>query len=114
MNARHSLVRLLGAFATTGLLALAVAANAATITIVNTNAAGVGFNDPPVVAPAPGNPGPTVGAQRLYIFNYAASIWGSLLNSSVPIQVNASFATQTCTERTRRSTRRLRLPTAAV
>jgi hypothetical protein len=98
MNARPSLLaRLFGAVATAGLLALAVAANAATITIVNTNAAGVGFNDATAAAPVPGNPGTTVGAQRLYVFNYAASIWGSLINSPVPIQVNASFATQTCT-----------------
>jgi hypothetical protein len=45
-----------------------VVAGAATITIINNNAAGVGFNDPTPVAPVGGNPGVTLGAQRLYIF----------------------------------------------
>jgi len=44
-----------------------------------------------------GNPGVTLGAQRLYIFQYAASIWGGVLPSSVPILVRSQFAAQTCT-----------------
>src|SRR5258706_11178709 len=80
------------------LLTLApVVAGAATITIINNNAAGVGFNDPTPVAPVGGNPGVTLGAQRLYIFQYAASIWGGVLPSSVPILVRSQFAAQTCT-----------------
>src|SRR5258705_2390297 len=74
-----------------------VIAGAATITIINNNAAGVGFNDPTPVAPVGGNPGVTLGAQRLYIFQYAASIWGGVLPSSVPILVRSQFAAQTCT-----------------
>ena len=38
---------------------------AATITILNTNAAGVGFNDPTAATPLGGNTGTTVGEQRL-------------------------------------------------
>jgi len=49
--------------------------HAATITIVNADGAGEGFNDPTPAAPVGGNPGTTVGAQRLYVFQYAASIW---------------------------------------
>ena len=41
---------------------------AATITIVNVNAPGVGFNDPTPVAPVGGNPGTTIGQQRLKAF----------------------------------------------
>ncbi|OGF11207.1 MAG: hypothetical protein A2W00_10140 [Candidatus Eisenbacteria bacterium RBG_16_71_46] len=72
-------------------------AGAATITIVNNNAAGVGFNDPTPVAPVGGNPGTTLGAQRLFVFQHAANIWGSFLTSNVVIQVRSQFAAQTCT-----------------
>lgn len=75
----------------------ASAAFAATITIVNNDGAGEGFNDPTVVAPVGGNPGTTVGAQRLYVFQYAANIWGSILPSSVVIQVRSAFNPLTCT-----------------
>jgi hypothetical protein len=75
----------------------AVAADAATIDIQNNNAAGVGFNDPTPRAPVGGNPGVTLGAQRLYIFQYAADIWSRVLPSSVTIVVRAQFAAQTCT-----------------
>jgi hypothetical protein len=44
-----------------------------------------------------GNPGTTLGAQRLYIFQYAADIWSRVLPSSVTIVVRAQFAAQTCT-----------------
>lgn len=82
------------------LLALALLAaapsSAATITIVNNDGAGEGFNDPTAVAPVGGNPGLTLGAQRLYVFQTAADIWGSILPSAVEIQVNAQFNPQTC------------------
>ena len=71
-------------------------ARAATITIVNLDGPGEGFNDPTPVAPVGGNPGTTVGAQRLYVFQYAANIWGSILPSPVEILVNANFDPLTC------------------
>ena len=49
---------------------------AAQIAIINNNAAGVGFNDPTPAAPIGGNPGTTVGEQRLNAFRHAAEIWG--------------------------------------
>lgn len=76
--------------------AFAHPAGAATITIVNNDGAGEGFNDATPVAPVGGNPGTTRGAQRLYIFQTAASIWGSLLPGTVEIRVNAQFNPQTC------------------
>src|SRR5215468_7170820 len=75
----------------------AASVNAANIIIVNNNAAGVGFNDPTPRAPVGGNPATTLGGQRLYIFNYVAAIWGSILPDNVTITCNASFAAQTCT-----------------
>ena len=66
-------------------------ATAATITIVNADGAGEGFNDPTPAAPVGGNPGTTVGAQRLFVFQTAANIWGSLLKSNVTVRVNSQF-----------------------
>lgn len=82
------------------LLALAVLAGpsaAATITIVNNDGANEGFNDPTPAAPIGGNPGTTIGAQRLYVFQTAANIWGSILPSSVEVRVNAQMNPQSCT-----------------
>jgi hypothetical protein len=90
----------LGRLAVTLALACSVAGAAqaaATITIVNTNAAGVGFNDPTPVAPVGGNAGTTLGQQRLIAFRHAADIWGATLTSTVPIRVGASFVPLSCT-----------------
>jgi hypothetical protein len=83
-------------------LALAIGAAtsahaAATIVIVNQNAAGVGFNDPTPAVPVGGNPGTTLGEQRLNAFQAAANIWGATLTSSVPIRIGASFVPLSCT-----------------
>jgi hypothetical protein len=77
-------------------LMLAAGSHAATITIVNLDDPGEGFNDPTPADPVGGNPGTTIGEQRLYVFNYAAAIWGSILPSTVEIKVNANFDPQTC------------------
>jgi hypothetical protein len=71
---------------------LASAAGAANITILP----GAGFSDATPVAPVGGNPGTTIGAQRLNVFQRAAGIWGSLLPSAVTIQVRASFEPLPC------------------
>src|SRR3990172_4865630 len=68
----------------------------ATITIVNNDGAGEGFNDSTPVSPVGGNPGVTLGAQRLNAFERAAEIWGEILQSSVPILVNSQFNALTC------------------
>lgn len=85
---------MIGAFL---VLAAALSADAATIVIVNIDGAGEGFNDPTAAAPVGGNPGVTVGQQRLNVFQEAADIWGALLPSAVTIRVRAQFNTQTCT-----------------
>jgi hypothetical protein len=93
------MTRLLGLFTLAALL-LAGSAPAfatATIVIVNTNAAGVGFNDPTPAIPVGGNPGTTIGEQRLNAFQYAADIWGAILDSPVTINIQASFTPLTCT-----------------
>jgi hypothetical protein len=70
---------------------------AATIVIQNGNAAGVGFNDPTPAAPVGGNPGTTLGQQRLNAFQRAAEIWGATLNSVPAITVLATMEPLTCT-----------------
>jgi len=90
---RKSLLVLLSAC----LLAAGPAFANATITIVNGNAPNEGFNDPTPVAPVGGNPGTTLGQQRLNAFQYAANIWGSTLDSNVPISILATFEPLSCT-----------------
>ena len=71
---------------------------AATIVIANTvDAAGVGFNDTTVVAPVGGNPGTTLGQQRLNAFQEAANIWGATLTGTPTITIKAQWTALTCT-----------------
>lgn len=83
------------------LLAIALlsgpALGAATIAIVNADPAGVGFNDPTVVAPVGGNAGTTLGQQRLNAFQAAADKWGGTLTSAVTIRISARWTALSCT-----------------
>ncbi len=84
------------------LLAIAVMAAAgvhagATITIVNMDGPDEGFNDPTPAFPVGGNPGTTLGQQRLIAFQHAASIWGASIDSDEEIMVQASLDPLTCT-----------------
>ena len=72
-------------------------AGAATFIIINLDGAGEGFNDPTPRAPIGGNPGTTIGAQRLNVFQHAADIWGGILTSAVEIRAEANFDPQFCT-----------------
>ncbi len=84
--------------AATLLLAVSgLAAQAATIEIASRDPAGVGFNDPTPVAPVGGNPGTTLGEQRLYVYRYVADIWQKSLQSDVTIKVSAGWEALTCT-----------------
>jgi hypothetical protein len=74
----------------------AATAGAATITIVNNDGMMEGLNDPTPVAPVGGNPGTTLGAQRLFVYGYAAQIWGGILPSSVTILAGAAFNALSC------------------
>src|ERR1700694_4975739 len=76
-----------------GLVASSSAFATATIVIQNVDAAGVGFNDPTMVAPVGNNTGTTVGQQRLIAFQFAADIWGATLVSGPTITIRASWST---------------------
>ena len=68
-----------------------------TFVVNNMDAAGSGFNDPTPATPVGGNPGTTVGAQRLAAFREAANIWAAALDSRVPVVIDAHFGPLTCT-----------------
>lgn len=61
------------------------------IRIFNNNVPGVGFNDPTPAAPVGGNPGTTLGQQRVNVFLHAAEIWERKLNPRTDIDVVAQF-----------------------
>lgn len=77
-------------------LTLAGAAQAAEIVPINVDPAGKGLNDTTARAPEGGNPGTTIGEQRRIVYQYAADLWGSVLQSDVQIRVQASFEPLTC------------------
>jgi hypothetical protein len=66
-------------------------ADSATIVINNNDGPGEGFNDTTPATPVGGNPGTTLGQQRLNAFTYAANLWGAVLQSSVTIEVDAAM-----------------------
>ena len=68
----------------------------ATIVIQNANDPGVGFNDPTAAQPVGGNPGTTVGQQRLIAFKYAAFVWGLAIDSNPTILISSKFEPLTC------------------
>ena len=72
-------------------LALSATAMAAEVIPVNFDDPGEGYNDPTPVAPVGGNPGTTRGQQRWIVAQFAADLWGSVLQSDVPIFVGAQF-----------------------
>lgn len=79
-----------------GLSLFSLAASAATITIINNDGAGEGFNDPTPVAAVPGNPATTLGGQRLNAAQAAADAWGAVLTSPITIKVRINFDPLTC------------------
>jgi hypothetical protein len=88
MRATHALQ----AAAIGGLLCWGSTASAANFEIINIDPAGVGFNDPTPAAPLGGNPGTTIGQQRLNAYQRALDLWGSVLKSKVTIHVVGSFS----------------------
>ena len=83
---------LIGAAAVSlALAASSPAFSVATITVVNNDGPGEGFNDTTPFTPTGGNPATTLGEARLIAFQHAAFIWGSCLTSRVEILVGAEM-----------------------
>src|SRR6185295_10875835 len=49
------------------------------------------------VAPVGGNPGTTLGQQRLNAFQFAANLWGATLNSTTTITIRSNWEPLECT-----------------
>ena len=73
------------------LLFISFSSQGSQIVIVNMDAAGEGFNDNTPVVASGGNSGSTIGQQRLQVFEFAARIWESLIDSNITIRVEANF-----------------------
>ena len=73
-----------------------LAAEAASIKIMSRDPAGYGFNDPTPVKPVGGNPGTTLGEQRMNVYRHVAQVWERHLNSTVEITVSAGWENLTC------------------
>src|SRR5262245_43954694 len=99
MSVRYSFSASLSALLL-AMVTLPSTASGATMHIIVRDGAGVGFNDPgppDAASTAGGNNGATIGAQRLNALQFAANIWGALLESPVEITIDAQFATLACT-----------------
>lgn len=89
---KSSLACLLGAT----LLAGSAPAWAVDVEILNVDPPGTGLNDPTPAVPVGGNPGLTVGEQRQAAYQFAADLWGTVLEGNATVRVNASFAALPC------------------
>lgn len=83
--------RILLATALTVALAGMAGAHAAELVPVYFDGAGEGYFDPTPATPVGGNPGTTLGEQRQIVAEFAATLWGSVLQSEQPIYVAAQF-----------------------
>ncbi|MFV1985428.1 MAG: hypothetical protein ACC657_17905, partial [Thiohalomonadales bacterium] len=63
----------------------------ATITIINADTAGEGFNDTTTFIPVTGNRALTLGQARLNALQHAANLLGSIITSNIDIKIQAQF-----------------------
>ncbi len=68
----------------------------AEIRIVDGNGSGEGLNDTTPAEPVGGNPGTSVGEQRLMSAQYAAALWSATLGNRVPISIRTEFVDLDC------------------
>lgn len=68
----------------------------ANVVIVPFDPPGTGYFDPTPATPVGGNPGTTLGDQRLIAAQFAATLWGATLTSSQPIFVAVQFTALPC------------------
>ena len=79
------------------LLSVPTVSLSANLILINLDAGtGAGLDDPTPAAPVGGNPGTTIGEQRVNVYNRAAEIWGQYLDSDVDILVGATFQPLRC------------------
>jgi PA domain-containing protein/BACON domain-containing protein len=68
----------------------------AAVVIQNGDPAGVGFNDPTAVSPVGGNPGTTLGQQRMIAMQAAANKWGATLDSVPTVTALVTWDALSC------------------
>ncbi|HUM13746.1 MAG TPA: PA domain-containing protein [Myxococcaceae bacterium] len=78
------------------LVASPVALGGAEIRIVDGNGSGEGLDDRTPADPVGGNPGTTLGEQRLMAAQYAAALWSATLGNQVSIAIRTEFADLDC------------------
>ena len=78
------------------LLVATAALAGAEIHIRDANDSGQGLNDRTPADPVGGNPGTTVGEQRLIAAQYAAALWSATLGNRVPITIRTEFVDLDC------------------
>jgi uncharacterized protein (TIGR03382 family) len=78
------------------LLVSPLALGGAEIRILDGNASGQGLNDRSTAETVGGNPGKSVGEQRLMAAQYAAALWSATLGNQVPISVQTEFIDLDC------------------
>ena len=78
------------------LLVSPLALAGAEIRIINGNAEGEGLDERTPAEPVGGNPGTTVGEQRLIAAQYAAALWSATLGNQVPIAIRTEFTDLDC------------------
>lgn len=86
----------LRAFLAAALLVPPVVLAGAEIRIVDGNGSGEGLNDSTPAEPVGGNPGTTIGEQRLISAQYAAALWSATLGNRVPISIRTEFVDLDC------------------
>src|SRR5262249_38589791 len=87
---------LLRASSLAAVLVATVALAGAEIHIRDANDSGQGLNDRTPADPVGGNPGTTVGEQRLIAAQYAAALWSATLGNRVPITIRTEFVDLDC------------------
>ena len=71
--------------------------NATSISLNMLNNANEGLNDNTVVAPIGGNIGTTLGQQRQNVIHFAARLLEQVIDSNIPITIDAEFDSLSCT-----------------
>jgi uncharacterized protein (TIGR03382 family) len=88
--------RRLRALCVASLLVSPLALAGAEIRIIDGNGSGEGLNDSTPADPLGGNPGTTVGEQRLMSAQYSAALWSATLGNRVPISIRTEFVDLDC------------------
>jgi Thrombospondin type 3 repeat len=79
-------------------MSMAGSVHAVNIIIQNADGPGEGFNDTTPASPVGGNPGTTLGQQRLNVLKNAAQIWGRALSGNIPLVIETKFDGLSCNE----------------